>query len=85
MARTLSHPLHKVLAQFLLERRKSAGLTQSELAKRLDRPQSFVADVERGERRVDVIELLNFAEILGFDAAEFLTQLRHQKQPATGR
>ena len=35
--------------------RKSAGLTQAEVAGRLKKPQSFVAKYENGERRLDVL------------------------------
>ena len=41
--------------------RKAAGLTQQELADKLDRPQSFVAKYENGERRIDVIEFVALA------------------------
>jgi HTH-type transcriptional regulator/antitoxin HipB len=59
----------------LLAHRKSAGLTQIDVAKALERPQSFVAAVESGQRRVDVIEFLNFARVSDFDPAAILTEL----------
>ena len=40
-------------------------MTQAELAVRLRRPQSFVSKVESGERRLDVIELLEVADGVG--------------------
>lgn len=43
--------------------RKDAGLTQVEVARRLGRTQSFVTKAERGERRLDVVELRAFARI----------------------
>jgi transcriptional regulator with XRE-family HTH domain len=67
MSRTLRSPGHEALRAFLVEKRKKAGLTQVEIAKRLGRHQSFVATVERGQRRIDVIELIDFAEAIGFD------------------
>lgn len=56
------------LRELLIEARKQAGLTQTDLAKKLGRPQSYVADVERGERRVDITEYIALADVIGFDA-----------------
>jgi len=44
--------------------RQDADVTQVELAERLDRPQSFVAKYENGERRLDVIEFIEIARAL---------------------
>lgn len=41
----------------------------------MGRPQSFVADVEAGQRRMDLIEFINFADAIGFDPREFLDEL----------
>jgi len=46
-------------------------MSQSDLAKALGEYQSFVARMESGQRRVDVIEYENLAEILGFNPREF--------------
>lgn len=43
--------------------RLTAGITQVEAARALGRPQSFVSKCETGERRVDVLELLEFARL----------------------
>jgi transcriptional regulator with XRE-family HTH domain len=61
----------KLRNQFI-EARKSAGLTQVGLADRLGRPQSFVSKYERGERRLDVIELCEVCRALGVDPVKFL-------------
>jgi transcriptional regulator with XRE-family HTH domain len=45
----------------LIEAREAAGLTQREAAVRLGRSQSYVAKSESGERRVDIVELVQFA------------------------
>lgn len=59
----------------LIEKRKTAGLTQDDLARAVGEHQSFVARLESGQRRIDVIEYIALAEVMGFDAAEALKQL----------
>ena len=59
----------------LVRARKRAGLTQVQLARRLSRPQSFVSKIERGERRVDLIEFHELAQAIGFDPVTFLKDL----------
>lgn len=76
MSRTLVSPRHEALTRFLIDKRKRAGLTQAELAVKLGRYQSFVATVESGQRRIDVIELLDLADAIGFDAREAIKMLR---------
>ncbi len=56
---------YKLFLTRLREARQAAGLTQAEVALRLRRPQSFVSKCESGERRVDVVELVEFARLYG--------------------
>jgi transcriptional regulator with XRE-family HTH domain len=58
--------------------RRDAGLTQVALAKKLGRPQSFVSKLERGERRLDVIEFLEVARALSLDAARIVSELERR-------
>lgn len=55
--------------------RLEAGLSQQEVAQALRLPQSFVSKCETGERRVDVIELLRFAQIYRQPLEYFLRDL----------
>jgi transcriptional regulator with XRE-family HTH domain len=59
----------------LVQARKDAGLTQSQLAIKLGRPQSFVSKFERGERRLDVIEFLDITHAIGVDAPRLLKRV----------
>lgn len=58
----------------LREARKRAGLTQEQLAKRLHQTQSFVSKCERGERRLDIVEVRAFCLALGISFSDFITQ-----------
>lgn len=75
MPRPLRTARHKHLAEFIASHRKDAGLLQSTVAERLDRHQPFVSAIEAGERRIDLIELLDLAEVIGFDPLELVTAL----------
>ena len=59
----------------MVKARKSAGLTQQELAKRLHKPQSFVAKYEGGERRIDVVEFVTICRALEVDPMRLLKAL----------
>lgn len=64
---------YQLFVQMLVEARKSLPMSQTVLAQRLGKPQSFVSKYERCERRVDVAEFMAIAEVLGLDAAAFLS------------
>ena len=76
MANNPHSPRYKEFQSLLVRRRKDAGLTQEAVAKRLSKPQSFVAKYERGERRIDVIEFLEIANAIDFDPEAFVRELR---------
>lgn len=75
MSRTLSSPRHDALVELIIEERKKAGLTQTEVAEKLGRYQSVIATLESGQRRIDVVEFLELAEAIGFDPAKLIHKL----------
>ena len=79
MSRTIYSPRHRALAALIAEERKKAGLTQAVVAKRLGRHQSFIATVESGQVEIDVIELIEFAAAIGFDASTAIKTLVRAK------
>jgi transcriptional regulator with XRE-family HTH domain len=62
---------YKSFLSRLVDARKQAGLTQVEVATRLGKAHSFVSKCELGERRVDFVELQQFAKIYGKDLTFF--------------
>lgn len=58
----------------LRQQRSSLGLTQADIAIRLDATQSFISKVERGERRLDLVELHSWCAALGISLGEFVTR-----------
>jgi transcriptional regulator with XRE-family HTH domain len=72
VAKTIHSQGHEALCKALIDARKAAGMTQSELASRLRCHQSFVARIESGERRVDVVELVVLARALGVNSAALM-------------
>ena len=75
MSRTLDTRRHEALRAFLVERRKIAGLRQIDLAKRLGRTQSYVNNIEIGQKRIALIELIEWAETIGFDPEEAIAEI----------
>lgn len=60
---SLHSPRYRQFLRRLRQARSEAGLTQAGVARALRKPQSFVSKCESGERRVDVIELEDFARL----------------------
>jgi transcriptional regulator with XRE-family HTH domain len=75
MVRTLDSPRHEALRAFLVERRKKSNLRQVDVAKRLGRAQSYVTYVETGQKLLDVVELMEWADVLGFDPCTAMRRL----------
>lgn len=84
----MPNPLHRCqyesFRKMLVVARK-AGLTQVEVALRLDKPQSFVSKYEHGERRLDFTEFMEIADILSIDVSRFNEEYRQQLLDAQPR
>ncbi|MDI7920705.1 helix-turn-helix domain-containing protein [Ferirhizobium litorale] len=76
--KTLGSRRHEALVARIIEKRKAAGLTQEDLARALGEHQSFIARLESGQRRIDVIEYLTLAEAIGFNAADEIHYMMSQ-------
>lgn len=68
------------LQNLLKSTRESAGMTQTALAKKLNRPQSFVSKYESGERRIDLIELREICKALKISLTDFVKRFEKSLQ-----
>ncbi len=77
--KSLNNPKQIIFQDMIREARLNAGLTQAKLAQKLGKPQSYIAKYETGERRLDVIELLDILDAIGGDAAKFIAAFNSAK------
>ena len=69
---------YAVILRMLKEARESAGITQVQLANKLKLSQSFVTKMERGDRRIDVVQLRTICRIYGITLVEFVRQMEKE-------
>lgn len=79
--KTIHTPEYRTLLALLRERRVAAGVKQVEVAEALGEPQPFVSKCERGERRIDLIDLLRILRAIGVSPDDFLTELETRFPP----
>lgn len=74
MASVYSDEYQRVISA-LKNARKAQGITQAQLAEALGKPQSFIAKVENGERRLDVVEFVHLARLVNVDTCKILNEI----------
>lgn len=72
MQKSLISEEYRLFLAFLKKVRQDNGVTQERIAKKLKATQSFVSKVERGERRLDVVELRRWCRALGLSLTDFV-------------
>lgn len=78
MDETIHSKQYETVLALLRSTRKHTGVTQFELARRVGETQSFISKCERGERRLDIIELRTFCRALGQPFVGFIKQLERR-------
>jgi transcriptional regulator with XRE-family HTH domain len=73
--KSIYSPRYDRFLRLLREARVAAGLSQTQAAKKLKRPQSFLSKCENGERRVDVVELIEFCRAYGISVGDFVKKI----------
>jgi len=72
MEKSIHSQEYQLFLETLRAARDTAHLTQDQVAARLDETQSFVSKCERGERRIDIVELRAWCKALGISLHVFL-------------
>lgn len=67
---------YQLVIKALWDARIACGITQQEVASAFGRPQSFIAKVESGERRLDVVEFVRLCRLLNIEPASILNKLQ---------
>lgn len=75
MEKSLFSRDYGLFLNLLRQTRKRANITQTELGTRLGQTQSFVSKCERGERRLDIVEVRDFCHALGIPFSKFVAEL----------
>ena len=76
MPNPVHDPKYTVFRDMLVAARLERNLMQSQVAEKLGRHQSFVSKYERGERRLDLPEFVEIAEVLELDVADFIVRYK---------
>ncbi|QHQ18310.1 helix-turn-helix domain-containing protein [Pectobacterium parmentieri] len=84
MASIYSDEYQRVI-KALREARVAKGITQESLAQALDRPQSFIAKVENGERRLDIVEFIHLSRLLSLDPISIINKIPTKHKPLNAK
>jgi transcriptional regulator with XRE-family HTH domain len=68
--------INRAIAAALVRQRKAAGITQTDIARALGADQPYVSKLERGERRLDVVDYLRYCRAIGIDPGEPLRAIK---------
>ena len=73
---------YRVFLRLLKTTRREAGLNQEQVAARLGKTQTFVSKCERGERRVDIVEVRAFCEAIDISFPSFISEFENLLRPS---
>ncbi len=75
MKKTIYSKDSRVLTEYLRNSRKEAGLTIRQLAEKMDVHHSIIGKIETGERRLDVIEFIEYCQVLDIEPTEIIKKI----------
>ncbi len=75
MTKSIFTKEYRIFLELLIQVRQTKHMTQSVLAKKLKKPQSYVSKYESAERRLDIIETMNIVKVFGVSLSDFSGEL----------
>lgn len=78
LRKSIHAPEHEQLRKIFIQRRQELGLTQRQLAERLGVIHSLIGKIETGDRRLDVLEFIEYCQALELD---FIDVIKHNLNP----
>lgn len=75
MGKSIHKARYQTMIALLRKNREAAGITQLQLAEKLNISQAVVSKIETCERRIDVIELMDFCNAINIPVIEFFNEL----------
>ncbi|VXD03976.1 Transcriptional regulator [Pseudomonas sp. 9AZ] len=78
MEKSIYRDENLVLLRLIKQCRVESGLTQAQFAEGLGRPQSFTSDIERGLRRLDMVQLRDICHVLGLNLVDFVQRFESE-------
>lgn len=76
MANSLYSHKHARLCSIIRRERKRLGWQQKQLAIAIGRSQSFVAKMENGQQRLEVLEFMEICDVLGYEAEKVISEIK---------
>lgn len=83
MRRTVTSPRHKALVGLIKTEREAKGMRQEDVAAKLGQNYMWMQRVESGERRIDVVEFIALAGVIGFDPRKAIAKLYGMRDAKT--
>lgn len=78
MPNSMHSQKYQIFREMLVDARLKTGLTQVQVAEKIDKPQSYVSKYERGERRLDFTEFVELAIVFEMNIAAFIEQYKQK-------
>jgi transcriptional regulator with XRE-family HTH domain len=76
MPKSLHSEGHQIIATALAEQRRLKGMSQVQVTQAVGRHQPFIANIESGQRRVDLVELLELAMVIDLDVGALVQRIQ---------